>query len=79
MQRAPYTSSCSSRIGKSRKIDIPTSLFKAAWNHVGRKLQKLRADLDPGALGGKLIGSWTDYTPTSGIDMDVTFSPAINV
>lgn len=32
---------------------------------------------DPGVLGGKLIGSWTDYTPTSGIDMDVTLTPTI--
>ncbi len=29
---------------------------------------------DPAKLGGTLIGTWTDYTPTSGIDMDVTLS-----
>jgi hypothetical protein len=29
---------------------------------------------DPANLGGTLIGTWTDYTPTSGIDMDVTLS-----
>ena len=29
---------------------------------------------DPAALGGALIGSWTDTTPTSGIDMNVTLS-----
>lgn len=31
-------------------------------------------DGDHAALGGVLIGSWTDYTPTSGIDMDVTLT-----
>jgi hypothetical protein len=29
---------------------------------------------DPANLGGTLIGTWTDYTPTSGSDMDVTLS-----
>jgi hypothetical protein len=36
---------------------------------------RIHPDGDPAALGGALIGSWTDYTPTSGIDMDVTLSP----
>ena len=31
----------------------------------------------PATLGGTLIGTWTDYTPTSGIDMDVTLSPVM--
>lgn len=32
---------------------------------------------EPATLGGTLIGTWTDYTPTSGIDMDVTLSPVM--
>ena len=60
----------------------PQSLFSSVIADIVAANAKFAAAIDgdvagpgdPAALGGTLIGSWTDYTPTAGIDMDLTLS-----
>jgi hypothetical protein len=55
---------------KSRFASVIADVQQANKDYAGT----IQPKADPAALGGVLIGSWTDTTPTSGIDMDVTLS-----